>query len=259
MQIAGLLPTSLQDYPGEIAAVVFTRGCNFHCPYCHNPELIGGKVGTTAEAGNMSENQPDDLPLYEEAEVLDLLAERTDYLDGVVITGGEPALQPDLADFLQVLKSELGYKIKLDTNGSRPELLEDLLAAELVDMVAWDYKLPRKRYTELTSETDIEEKIGKTGRILASFALRVEIRTTVVPGLITGQDIEKISREVNNLGDNGFPDSFILQEFSSEQVLDSKFSEISPYRREKMQEFKKISAEKLGEKAEDKVKIRGEV
>lgn len=250
MQIVGLLPTSLQDYPDEISAVLFTRGCNFHCPYCHNPELIGGKLGLSVR----NEKEEKDMTVYDKSAVLNLLEERTDYLDGVVITGGEPTLQPDLADFLKLLTADFGYKTKLDTNGSQPQILRELLAADLVDMVGWDYKLPLNRYQELTPEENIAEKIVESGRILAETGVKVEVRTTVVPRLVNKRDIVKISRQIKDLGDNGFPDSFILQEFSSEQVLDCDFSTISPYRREKMKEFKEIAENYI-----NNVKIRGDI
>ncbi len=247
MKIAGLLPTSLQDYPDQIAAVLFTQGCNFHCPYCHNPELIGGRPDNSSEAENekRKDNKEKNLPFYEEKEIINLLKDRTDYLDGVVITGGEPTLQPDLAAFLEKLVRDLGYKIKLDTNGSRPQVLRKLIADNLLDMVGWDYKLPLKRYQELTSEENMAEKVIASGKILADSSLNVEIRTTVVPGLLEKQDILQISQEINDLDGNIFPDNYILQEFRPDQVLDCDFSTLSPYPREVMEEFKKLAEKYL--------------
>ena len=222
MKIAGILPTSLQDYPGQIAAVVFTSGCNFSCPYCHNPELVSGGGDN----------------FYDEEYVISMLADRKNYLDGVVITGGEPTLQGDLVEFLSRLKDE-DYLIKLDTNGSRPQVLAKLLQEELIDYVAWDYKLPAGRYDELTEVENIKKRLEKTAGLLAESNIEVEIRTTVVPELMSGEDIAEITRELArfNNGEEEFPDRYFLQEFRGKKVLNPQYSEYTPFTREKMQEF----------------------
>ena len=133
MQIGGLLRTSFSDFPGRVAAVVYTRGCNFRCPYCHNPELIDCRP------------QPTDV---DQDQVLAFLEQRRAQLDGVVVTGGEPTLQPDLEQFLGSVRA-LGLEIKLDTNGSRPRMLRRIIEAGLVDMTAIDLKAPLKRYQKV--------------------------------------------------------------------------------------------------------------
>lgn len=183
MKIAGLEPLTLQDYPGEIAAVIFTAGCNLRCPYCHNPELVktdsdlfsesdlnsGPDLKSESDLNPDHDLNPDSDPnpgsglnsesdfcqetnLFSEDEILEFLKDRQQYLDAVVISGGEPLIQSDLVDFAIQVK-ELGYKIRIDSNGTCPRVLQQLLNHELLDMVAWDYKLPRQRYQELTPKS----------------------------------------------------------------------------------------------------------
>ena len=128
MNICGLQKTTLLDFPGHVAATVFTGGCNFRCPFCHNSELLGN----------------DAKPLFTEEEVLKFLTKRRGILEGVAITGGEPTLQPDLRSFIIKVR-ELGYKIKLDTNGSRPNVLRALCEDGLIDCVAMDIKTCKER------------------------------------------------------------------------------------------------------------------
>ncbi|HPO83020.1 MAG TPA: anaerobic ribonucleoside-triphosphate reductase activating protein, partial [bacterium] len=125
MLIGGLHKLSLIDYPGKLSAVVFTRGCNFRCPYCHNPELIEDNGGD----------------IIDEEEVFSFLDERKGKLDGVVMTGGEPTLQSDIAEFLEKVK-RLGFFVKLDTNGSYPERIKELIDRKLLDYIAMDIKAP---------------------------------------------------------------------------------------------------------------------
>lgn len=179
MQIHGFHKTTLLDYPKHIAATVFTGGCNFRCPFCHNGELV---------------LDPGCQPLIPEEEVLTYLKKRQGILQGVCVTGGEPTLQKDLKEFLQKVK-ELGYPIKLDTNGYMPGVLWDLLQNGLVDYVAMDIKAARENYTTATGLAHmdlsrIEESIG----ILKSSGIPYEFRTTVVKGIHTVEEFEEISR-----------------------------------------------------------------
>jgi pyruvate formate lyase activating enzyme len=130
VRIGGLLKTTLLDFPGKISAMVFTQGCNFLCPYCHNPELTVSGPGNVTLAG-----------------LIDFLTKRAGVLEGVVISGGEPTLHAGLPDFCATLKS-LGLSVKLDTNGSRPEVLQSLLDAKLLDYIAMDVKGDPRRYPE---------------------------------------------------------------------------------------------------------------
>ena len=182
MEIAHLVPTSLLDYPDRVAAVLFAVRCNFRCPFCHNPELV-------------LPERVRELRLLEEEEVLRTLAERKGFLDGLVLTGGEPTLQPDLREFVAEVK-RLGLLVKLDTNGSRPDVLEDLLAAGLVDYVAMDVKAPLARYSELAGVPVDRSAIGRSIRLVRERAPDYEFRTTVAPAL-GFEDITTIAREMS--------------------------------------------------------------
>ncbi len=167
LSIGGVQWTTLIDYPGRIAATLFTVGCNFRCPFCHNPELV----------------DPDRFaPVLDEDEVLGRLRERSRFLDGVVIGGGEPTLQPALLPFIDRLKG-LGLLVKLDTNGSRPDVLRELLAEGLVDYIAMDVKGPFDRYDRLAG---IAADVGAIEASIARIAREApdyEFRTTVAPTL----------------------------------------------------------------------------
>ena len=165
MNIAGLVKTSLVEYPGRVAACVFTQGCDLDCFYCHNRGLIPVSAGTVPEQ-----------------QVTDFLVKRKGLLDGVVITGGEPSVQPDLAGFLLKLK-QLGYRVKLDTNGQHPDVMQQLADRQLVDYAAVDYKAPAVRYKEICGESADAQKVIQTIRILAAEKIDYQVRTTLVPQL----------------------------------------------------------------------------
>ncbi len=174
----GLLPLTLLDYPGEVAATLFTYGCNLRCPYCHNANLVEGGI-------------PGDFLLREE--VLAFLDRRKKLLSGVCITGGEPLLHPDLRQLILEIRSR-GYRIKLDTNGGFPERLAPLLEEGAIDYVAMDVKMAPERYRELGGGKDEERKLRESIEILGEYRgfLRVEFRTTVVPGLFDEEDLRRI-------------------------------------------------------------------
>ena len=179
MQIHGFNKTTLLDYPEHIAATVFTGGCNFRCPFCHNGELVLDPAGQ---------------PSITEEEVLSYLKKRQGILQGVCVTGGEPTLQKDLWEFLQKIK-EYGYPIKLDTNGYMPGVLWNLLQEHLIDYVSMDIKASRENYARAAGLKNmdlsrIEESIG----ILKSSGIPYEFRTTVVKGIHTVGEFEEIGR-----------------------------------------------------------------
>lgn len=181
MQIAGLVRTSTVDYPGLLSAVIFTPGCNFDCFYCHNRPLISGEV-----------------QLLDQEAVMDFLHKRRGQIDGIVISGGEPLLQPDLPAFLQTVKG-LGYQIKLDTNGSRPCLLQSIIRAGLADKIAVDYKAPWTRYPEICScRPSDAEAVRASIDLLALSTVAWEARTTVPPQL-SADDLTEMARSVRPL------------------------------------------------------------
>ena len=165
MLIAGLRKTSFVDFPGKISAVVFTPGCNMRCWYCHNSHINAGEV-----------------EIIDEEYVMDYLRRRRDMLDGVVISGGEPTLQRGLREFILRVR-EPGYAVKLDTNGTNPALLAQLLGDRLVDYVAMDIKAPLHRYRDVTGTDDDLSAIRRSITLLMNSGTDYEFRTTLAPGL----------------------------------------------------------------------------
>jgi pyruvate formate lyase activating enzyme len=181
MKIGGYQPCSLCDFPGRVAAVVFTQGCNFRCPFCHNASLL--PLTATVER------------LIPAADILERLRRRRGQLDAVVITGGEPTLQPDLAEFLCAIR-KVGLQIKLDTNGSHPSTLAELFEAGLLDYVAMDMKAPWPRYADLAGVGVDVECITQSMRMIAASGIAHEFRTTVVPALLTDRDLAAVRAQL---------------------------------------------------------------
>lgn len=182
MRISGFQKLTLLDFPGHVAATVFTGGCNLRCPFCHNALLV---------------TETDAAESYGEDEILSYLNKRAGILDGVCISGGEPLLQPDIAEFMKKVKS-MGLAVKLDTNGTYPQKLSALIDAELVDYVAMDIKNSRSRYPETVGLasfdiTPVEESVS----LLLSGRVDYEFRTTVVRELHTTADIEEIAKWIS--------------------------------------------------------------
>ncbi len=176
MKIGGFQPFSLSDFPDCVSAIVFTQGCNFRCPFCHNPSLVLPELF---------------LPPIPEETIFTFLNERKNKLDGIVITGGEPTIQSDLIEFVKKIK-ELGYKVKLDTNGSNPEVVEKLIKHNLINYFALDIKAPWHKYAHLTGvETDIEA-IKKTLMILLHSSIPCDFRLTYAKPLLNDEDIQEV-------------------------------------------------------------------
>lgn len=203
MKICGLQKTTLLDFPGHVAATVFTGGCNFRCPFCHNSDLLGN----------------DSPPAFTEEEVLAFLAKRRGILEGVAITGGEPTLQPDLREFIWKVR-ELGYRIKLDTNGYRPDVLKELCGEGLIDYVAMDIKTCQERYPLVAGIPSVNiEKIEESADFLITGTVPYEFRTTVVRELHQAEDFEKIARWLEGCS------QYYLQNFvDSDQVLNPVYT-----------------------------------
>jgi len=215
MLFGGLQKTTLVDYPEKIAATVFTIGCNFRCPYCHNPELVLPSLIQTQ-------------PKLTEEEILDFLAEKNKFLEALCITGGEPTLNPDLKDFIKKVKA-LGYLVKLDTNGSLPEVLKDLIDNRLVDYVAMDIKAPPEKYNLLTLGDISIEKIQASIDILKKGKVEYEFRTTVAPILLEEKDILKIANWLKPAK------AYFLQRFESIKVLSKDYEGLKGLPDDKLQ------------------------
>ena len=183
MKIGGLQKLTLIDYPGKIACTVFLAGCNYRCPWCHNPELV----------------LPEEIeksPKIPEKDFFNFLKLRKNLLEGVVICGGEPTINKDLPEFCQKIK-KLGYLVKLDTNGSNPKILKDLIDKKLVDYVAMDIKAPKEKYMEAiglkkSSSNRLLKNVKESIDILKEGKIDYEFKTTMIPGLLGKEDIVKI-------------------------------------------------------------------
>lgn len=221
MKYAGLIKQSLVDYPGEIAAVLFTRGCNMRCPFCHNPHLL------------IKPKNPQPEPI-DITEILNFLKDRQGFLDGVVISGGEPTLYDQLPGDISRIK-ELGYLLKLDTNGTNPQMIENLFQSGLLDYVAMDIKAPLeyKKYLQACGKLSLEEffNIRSSIHLLRSSPVNLEFRTTVVPALHTPEDIVDIAKYLQGAN------KYTLQQFNPRVTLEPGYASVVPYSRDKMQEI----------------------
>jgi pyruvate formate lyase activating enzyme len=209
MKIGGFQKTSLLDYPDKISAIIWAVGCNFSCPFCYNKDLIKGNTG-----------------LFSEEEIFNFLEKRKGLLDGLVITGGEPLLQEDITAFAEKVK-KLGYPIKIDTNGTYPEKLKELIDKKLVDYVAMDVKAPKNKYNQLTgTKTDIS-KIEKSIEIIKADAPDYEFRTTFAPELLKKEDIIEIAKWLDGAK------LFYLQQFKNNSpLMSSKLDNVVSYSKE---------------------------
>lgn len=180
MKLAGFVPVSLCDWPGKVAAVVFTQGCNFRCPWCHNAHLIPRRSPAAID----------------HREALSRIARCRHLLGGVAVSGGEPTLQPGLPDFLREIKA-LGLPRKLDTNGSHPEVLRRLLDQGLLDFVALDIKAPWSRYGELIGIPQWDAApVRQSVELLVAAGIPCQLRTTRVPKLLDESDCDAIIQQL---------------------------------------------------------------
>ena len=216
MRIGGLQKFSIIDYPGKMAAVIFTQGCNFRCPYCQNAQLV--------EPALYGE-------LIPEGEVLAFLGKRQGKLEGGVVSGGEPTLQPDLISFLDQLKC-LGYLVKLDTNGSHPEVLEKIIDLRLINYVAMDIKAPLEKYSKVAGVCVNVSQIQQSINIIMDSEIAHEFRTTMVKSLCPLTDIGKIRSLIPE------DEHYTLQPFiPRDTILDKGLLALENYTPQEIQEF----------------------
>ena len=222
MVFGGLQKQSLIDFPEKMSCVLFLSGCNFECPYCHNPELVRGTPGCH--------------PVSEEAGVYDFLEKRKTFLDGVVISGGEPTLNEDLTSLCKRIK-QMGYPVKLDTNGSRPQVIQRLLEEGLVDYVAMDIKTDPSYYGSLVKYENNPDLIFQSIHLIMALAPAYEFRTTCVKPIVDENIIETIATNIQGAM------LYALQRFHSEEVLNPAFFQDShgAYAEDEMMELKSIA------------------
>ena len=216
MKIGGLQKLSLIDYPEKISAVIFTQGCNFRCPYCHNPQLVDVKLYQ---------------PCLEEKDIFRFLENRRGRLDAVVITGGEPALQDDLIPFIMDIR-RLGFAVKLDTNGSRPRVLERLLRDGLVDFIAMDVKAPLEKYPDVVRAPLDKDDLRESIRLVIGAKIPHEFRTTAAASLLRPEDILTIAREIDGAK------RYALQRFQPGETLETMFAEEKTFSDEEFVQIK---------------------
>jgi pyruvate formate lyase activating enzyme len=233
LDIKGFIKTSLIDWDGKVTSVIFLPKCNFRCPFCHNHELV---------------LNPEKYNSVSLEEIDSFLLENRDFIDGVVITGGEPTVHVDLPELCKHFK-KLGLMVKLDTNGSNPEMLKHLIDQNLVDYVAMDIKAPLSNATKYLNSIGLKnadlDNVKKSMEILKKSNVDYEFRTTVVPSLHTAKDIVEISKEI------GSKSKLVLQNFNSQSTLDTRFNKIKPYEREELEKMAEAARRYVSE-----VKIR---
>lgn len=212
---AGLQKLTLLDFPGKVACTLFTRGCNFRCPFCHNASLVV---------------RPEEQRMYENSEIIAFLKKRAGVLDGVAITGGEPTMMSGLYDFIAEIK-DIGYAVKLDTNGTRPDVLKKIVNASLVDYVAMDIKNSPEKYAVtagLPQSYDLS-KIEESKSFLMEGNVDFEFRTTVVKPFHTEEDFSRIGEWIAG------EEKYFLQQFKdSGDVIGQN---VSAYSAEEMERF----------------------
>ena len=224
MEIGGLQKLTLIDFPGRLAATVFLTGCDFRCPFCYSSELV---------LPERIKVQPKIL----QKEFFDFLKDRKGLLEGIVICGGEPTISKGLLPFVKKIR-KLGYLVKLDTNGSNPVVLKDLIDKKLIDYVAMDIKAPKEKYAKTVGMSErwnkiIIKRINESINILKSSKIDYEFRSTIVPGLHNRKDIVNMVKWIRGAK------AYYLQQFRPEKTIDPKFEKVESYPREFLLEIQR--------------------
>ncbi|MBT7903026.1 anaerobic ribonucleoside-triphosphate reductase activating protein [Candidatus Woesearchaeota archaeon] len=231
--IKGIQKTSLIDYPGKLVSTIFLGGCNFRCHYCHNPELVLPEL--VSNAADLTEE-----------DFLEIMEKHKKYVDGVCITGGEPTLYPQLPALIRKIKN-LGLLVKLDTNGTNPEMLKDLIDSRLIDFIAMDIKAPIEKYELVVNTTLRKDAIIESVEIIRQSNLPYEFRTTVVKEFINKEDIIKIGEWLSG------SKRYVLQQFNFDaKVLNEEYKKSCPYTPEELESMSNSIKEFF-----DEVLIRG--
>lgn len=225
MEIRGYLKTSVIEWPGKISSVIFVPGCNFRCPFCYNRDLV---------------LNPKKLAKFSEGEIIADLKKRKKWVEGVVVTGGEPTLQTDLSRFLSRCK-QMGFLTMIETNGSNPSVISKLVISNLLDFIAMDIKGPLdERYIQIANYQLQITNIKKSIRLILDSGLDFEFRTTVTPGIHNKKvllEIAKQLRQITNHRSQITKLHWYLQDFQPKNCLDPKFTKIKPYSEPEMKEF----------------------
>jgi pyruvate formate lyase activating enzyme len=213
LRFAGFQKTSLIDYPDRVASILFTTGCNLRCPYCHNGDLVEGYTG----------------PFQEGEDIIEVLIERKHHVDSIVISGGEPTMDPGLPEFLGRLRG-LGFDIKLDTNGLKPDALRECLP--YLSFIAMDIKTSLENYKSIGTEDTAS--ILESIKVIMGSGLDYEFRCTAVPGFVETETIHKMGEMVRGAK------TFVFQQYKPEKTLDPKYNDVGPHSEERIREFAAI-------------------
>lgn len=222
MIISGFQKLTLLDFPDTLAAIIFTQGCLMYCGYCHNPEMIPHKKSNTD-------------PMLETENILQFLKKRKGLLQGVVISGGEPTIHSDLPDFIRSIK-EMGFKIKLDTNGVHPEMVEKLLKENLLDYIAMDIKQCPEKYMNLV-KFDCINNVTKSINIIKNSGVDYEFRSTILPFCHTQKDIQNMGKMIRGAK------KWYLQSFRPLKTLDKTFQSKHPFTQKELCALQKTAQE----------------
>lgn len=231
MLLGGLQKTTLIDFPGRVGCTIFTLGCNFRCPFCHNKDLVSRALFNQAN-----------LELIKVKDFLAWVKQRKKILDGVCITGGEPTIQPDLAKFCRQLKN-LDLEVKLDSNGSNPRVLKSLIKAKLVDFIAMDVKSAFSEYEKVVNFQFPISNVQKSIKLILKSGLEYELRTTLVPTIHNQAGLIQLAKDLvalaKSTGVKASEINYFLQQFQPENCLDSKFLKLEPFPNLKLKQFLK--------------------
>ncbi len=226
MKFKGLEKNSVIEWPGKVVSVAYTGVCNFRCPYCQNSDLV---------------LSPESIPSIEGEEVLEHLRSKEKWLDGLIVTGGEPTLHSSLLNFSKKVKEE-GLLFGIETNGTNYDFLKKFIEKDLVDRISLDIKAPLvwEKYRKAIGVDDKElfENVKKTVKLLKETDMPHEFRTTVVPKILSLEDLEDIGKEIEG------SENYYLQQFSPENTLEQEFEEVEPYSEEELKEIQKKLKEK---------------
>lgn len=222
--IKGFLPMTTVDYKGKVASTIFLQGCNFRCPFCHNPELVSQSLEGT---------------FLDENEIIAYMREHKDWVDAVVISGGEPTLHNGLPQFIAKLK-KMGFFVKIQTNGTNPGMLKKLVAEKLLDYISMDIKAPPEKYGLLAGAKADAGKIKESAKIIMSGGIDYSFHTTVSPEL-TLSDIKQIGAWLCGAK------TYVLQQFRPEKTLEPEYGKKAPYKPSELQKMADAVRECFGE------------
>jgi pyruvate formate lyase activating enzyme len=234
MIIGGLEKLTLLDFPDNLATIVFTQNCNFRCHYCYNPMLVWPRTESLLPDGK---NNKKDHPLIKEEDLFLFLKERKGKIDGVVISGGEPTLHSDLPQFIQKIR-DLGYLVKLDTNGTNPVMLASLIKDKLLDYIAMDIKAPLEKYEQTVGVKLNLENLQKSVKMILSSPVAYEFRSTLVPKLHGEEDIKKMGELIKGA------DLWYLQKFKPDaDLINPEFKKLPTFKDQELKELALIGGE----------------